>query len=84
MNRENYETVLRRVSDRMMNMKQNGIQEKYPISLLDMEAWEWPQGVGLYGLFRYYKTSKDEDILKFLFLIIRIFKLYKNYQTLFQ
>lgn len=66
MNRENCETVLRQVSDRMMNMKQNGIQEKYPISLLDMEAWEWPQGVGLYGLFRYYKTSKDEDILKFL------------------
>jgi len=62
----NYEVILKRVSDRMMHMKQDGIQEKYPISLLDMEAWEWPQGVGLYGLYKYYKNSGDQETLDFL------------------
>ena len=44
---KDYEAVLKQVAGRMMHMKQDGIQEKYPVSLLDMEAWEWPQGVGL-------------------------------------
>lgn len=63
---KDYEAVLKRVSNRMMNMKQNGIQETYPISLLDMEAWEWPQGVGLYGLYKYYKNTGDHETLDFL------------------
>lgn len=39
---KDYEAVLKQVAGRMMHMKQDGIQEKYPVSLLDMEAWEWP------------------------------------------
>jgi unsaturated rhamnogalacturonyl hydrolase len=28
--------------------------------------WEWPQGVGLYGMYRLYSYTKDEEILLFL------------------
>ena len=41
---KDYEAVLKQVAGRMMHMKQDGIQEKYPVSLLDMEAWEWQIG----------------------------------------
>ena len=54
------------VADRMMTLKNNGMEEKFPISLIDINCWEWPQGVGLFGLYRYYETSKREDILEFL------------------
>lgn len=30
-----------------------------------MEEWEWPQGVGLYGLRNVFEYNKDENILKF-------------------
>ena len=63
---KDYEAVLKQVAGRMMHMKQDGIQEKYPVSLLDMEAWEWPQGVGLYGLYKYYKNTGDPGTLEFL------------------
>jgi unsaturated rhamnogalacturonyl hydrolase len=44
----------------MQNMKQNNIAgddiEKY-------RFWEWPQGVGLYGLWKLYTLQKDNEIL---------------------
>lgn len=61
-----FEKNLKKVSDAMLTMKNNGIEEKFPISLIDIDCWEWPQGVGLYGLFKYYEFSKDEQILDFL------------------
>lgn len=66
MNRTELESILSRVSDCMMSMENPGMEEKFPISLIDMECWEWPQGVGLYGLFLRYRATKDEEILKFL------------------
>ena len=61
-----YENRLNLVADAMLTMKNNGIEEKFPISLIDIDCWEWPQGVGLYGLYKYYEFSKDEKILNFL------------------
>ncbi|MFT4006926.1 MAG: glycoside hydrolase family 88 protein [Lacrimispora sp.] len=54
------------VSERMMKLKNNGMKEKYPISLIDINCWEWPQGVGLFGLYKYYEVSKKEEVLDFL------------------
>ncbi|WP_312370305.1 glycoside hydrolase family 88/105 protein [Lachnoclostridium sp.] len=64
--REMIEQQLNLVSDRMMLLKNNGAKEKYPVSLIDMECWEWPQGVGLFGLYQYYCKTKEETILNFL------------------
>lgn len=61
-----YEEKLKLVSDCMKTMKNNGIEEKFPVSLIDIDCWEWPQGVGLYGLFRYYQSSGKEEVLEYL------------------
>lgn len=54
------------VSRKMMTLKNNGMKEKYPISLIDINCWEWPQGVGIFGLYKYYEVSGKEEILDFL------------------
>lgn len=54
------------VADCMMTLKNTGMKEKYPVSLIDIDCWEWPQGVGLFGLYRYYEVSKKEEVLEFL------------------
>ena len=32
----------KRVNARMMDMKNTGMEEKFPVSLIDMDCWEWP------------------------------------------
>lgn len=55
------------VAGAMLHMKNDaGMKEKYPVGLIDIDLWEWPQGVGLYGLMRYYNAVGDEGILNFL------------------
>ena len=44
-----YKNSLKQVTDAMLTMKNNGIEEKFPISLIDIDCWEWPQGVGQIG-----------------------------------
>ena len=56
----------KRVNARMMDMKNTGVEEKFPVSLIDMDCWEWPQGVGLYGMYRNYQMEKDPRVLEFL------------------
>lgn len=34
-------------------------KEVCPISIVDFEKWDWTQGVGLYTLWQYYKSSGD-------------------------
>lgn len=58
--------LLNLVSEKMMSLKNNGMEEKFPISLIDIDCWEWPQGVGIFGLYKYYKVSKKKEILDFL------------------
>ena len=60
------DALLNLVSDKMMSLKNNGMEEKFPISLIDIECWEWPQGVGIFGLYKYYKASGKKEILDFL------------------
>ncbi|MFC5450576.1 beta-galactosidase BglB [Paenibacillus aestuarii] len=66
MNRETILAAIHGVSDAMRSMKNSSMQEKYPIGLIDIHLWEWPQGVGLYGFYQYYEETKDEKALQFL------------------
>ncbi|MBW4082450.1 glycoside hydrolase family 105 protein [Paenibacillus sp. S150] len=50
----------------MKAMKNDGIDEIYPIGLIDIHLWEWPQGVGLYGMYQYYQETGDAGTLQFL------------------
>ena len=50
--RAKYEEKLRLVTERMKGMKNEGVEEQFPVSLIDIDCWEWPQGVGLYGLYK--------------------------------
>lgn len=64
--REKLDETLNLVAGRMLTLKNNGMKEKYPISLIDIQCWEWPQGVGLFGLYKYYRMTGRKDILDFL------------------
>lgn len=66
MNVEQTYAAVQRVTNCMMNLKSNGVKEKFPVSLIDVNCWEWPQGIGLYGLYKSYLRSHDEKILSFL------------------
>lgn len=50
----------------MMELGDQGQKEKFPVSLLKMDCWEWPQGVGLLGLAKYAIAQKDQEVLDFL------------------
>jgi unsaturated rhamnogalacturonyl hydrolase len=64
--KEELTLLLEKVANRMKNLKNDGFQEKYPIGLIDINLWEWPQGVGIYGLYKYYLDTKNPEILEFL------------------
>lgn len=64
--REQIQTLLKKVSGRMMELNSDGIREKYPVSLIDMKCWEWPQGIGLYGLYRYCEKTGEKEVLDYL------------------
>jgi unsaturated rhamnogalacturonyl hydrolase len=66
MDRQRIIGLINKVADKMKNLENNAFEEKYPIGLIDINLWEWPQGVGLYGLLKYYQETKDEDTVEFL------------------
>jgi len=47
--------VLEKVAKKMTSIEENGFEETCPIGIINIENWEWPQGVGTYGLYKYYK-----------------------------
>jgi unsaturated rhamnogalacturonyl hydrolase len=59
------ERQIARVIERMKDMK-GSIQETAPIGIISMDNWEWPQGVGLFALYSYYRETGDEEILHYL------------------
>ena len=60
------ETKLKAVANHMKTLKNNDMKEVFPISLININCWEWPQGVGIFGLYKYYTINKDKEILDFL------------------
>lgn len=59
-------SVLKKVTERMLHIQKGDMQESCPIGIIDFDKWEWPQGVGLYGVYRLYKVTGDDIWLKYL------------------
>lgn len=60
------EEILKKVAQNMTAIKNQGIDEVCPIGIIDIENWEWPQGVGMYGMYKYYKELHDQASFDFL------------------
>jgi unsaturated rhamnogalacturonyl hydrolase len=57
--REEMQKLVKLVNDRMLHLKNSSVKETCPIGIIDFDKWEWPQGVGLYGMYGLYKASGD-------------------------
>ena len=53
-------TIIERIVSGMLLIDQANPNEPCPISIIDINKWEWAQGVGMYGLYRYYEISHNE------------------------
>ncbi|MDD3428813.1 MAG: glycoside hydrolase family 88 protein [Oscillospiraceae bacterium] len=58
--------LIEKVNNRMLHLSNTGIQETCPIGIIDFDKWEWPQGVGLYGIWKYYETNGNPVYLQYL------------------
>jgi unsaturated rhamnogalacturonyl hydrolase len=59
------EQRIQKVIDSMKDMR-GSIKETAPIGIISMENWEWPQGVGLFALYLYYKETRDPVLFRYL------------------
>lgn len=67
MDRDKICELIDKVAYKMKNFQDNSsVEEKYPVGLININLWEWPQGVGLYGLLKYYEQTENQDTLSFL------------------
>ncbi|MFA9558260.1 glycoside hydrolase family 105 protein [Evansella sp. AB-rgal1] len=63
---ENMDKIIHNVIDQMKNLEAPFEENEVPIPHISMEHWEWPQGVGLFGLYLYYKKSGNKEIFNYL------------------
>lgn len=64
MNKKLLDKQLTLLVDGMLQIqKDEGFTEDCPIGLIDFRQWEWSQGVGLYGLYHYYRQTKKPQVL---------------------
>lgn len=65
MDKEYIEKKLLDVQNRMRNIKNESINEVCKIGIIDMDIWEWSQGIGLYGLYQYdlFKNKPHDYII---------------------
>ena len=54
------------LAQRMMQLRSGDLQEVCRIGIIDFEKWEWPQGVGLYGLYQLARFDGDPGKRAFL------------------
>ncbi len=50
------------VSYNIKSIKNDSIKEVCKISNIDIDKWEWPQGVGIYGFYKRYMYTGDSKI----------------------
>ncbi|CAH1202032.1 Unsaturated rhamnogalacturonyl hydrolase YesR [Paenibacillus allorhizoplanae] len=53
---EKYEHIISKLIRQMKTLKP-AFQENVAIGIVSMDNWEWPQGVGLFALYSYYKET---------------------------
>lgn len=64
---EKMQSQIQIILEKMKGMEADGtVEETCPISIISMDAWEWPQGVALFAMYQYYKESGDKSILEYL------------------
>ena len=59
----NLENILKKVAHNMKNTMDTESSSGLTEGITYFENWEWTQGVGLYGLYKYYRVTKDKEIL---------------------
>ena len=61
------QSQIRIILEKMQGMEADGtVEETCPISIISMDAWEWPQGVALFAMYQYYRESGDKSVLEYL------------------
>lgn len=58
---EKYEAIITKLIQQMKDLKP-AFQETVAIGIVSMDNWEWPQGVGLFALYSYYKETGNLEI----------------------
>lgn len=66
MKKEKINELLERVNSRMLHLSNTSINETCPIGIIDFNKWEWPQGVGLYGMYKYYLKTGEKPYLQYI------------------
>ncbi|WP_251565073.1 glycoside hydrolase family 88/105 protein [Paenibacillus pasadenensis] len=54
---------IRKVMEQMKHL-QSPVEEVCPIGIVSMDNWEWPQGVGLFAIYLYYRRTKRPELLQ--------------------
>ena len=67
MNNSEIKQILLKTAYKMTEIKNTSLDESCPIGIIDFSNWEWAQGVGLFGLYKYAKLAEDSTMLKFLY-----------------
>lgn len=52
--------LIEKVSNRIKNTRNTSINEVCKISIIDIDNWEWAQGVCIFGLYTYAKQTKND------------------------
>lgn len=58
---DKYEVMISKLIQQMKALKP-AFQESVAIGIVSMDNWEWPQGVGLFALYSYYKETGKTQI----------------------
>ena len=66
MRKDELEYLLKKINHRMLSIEKGDMVETCPIGIIDFNLWEWPQGVGLYGMWNYYLQSHDEKYISYI------------------
>lgn len=58
--------VIDQVAHCMTTLAAKGFHEYCPVSNIDIDKWEWPQGVAMYAMYRYCKLSGNQEVYQWL------------------
>ena len=62
--KEGVSALLERINGRMLSLTNEFLEETCPIGIIDFDKWEWPQGVGLYGMWKYARLSGKQEYVQ--------------------
>lgn len=57
---------MKQLADKVLDVLRKPVVDKDGRSHLTMDRWEWPSGVALYGIYKTYEKTGDEDTLNYL------------------